>query len=259
MQLFTGVGVALLTLLDSDGDVDFDATGELAADLAGRGMQAVLACGTTGEPATLTSAERHEVIAVVRGAVPAHVPVIAGTGAPTAELAAMLTADAIGAGADAILAWPPAGSADLAGHAALTQYFEAVAQAAAGRPVLAYHFPKISAPGIPVEALAALPVIGVKDSSGDPNRLLAEITRYPGATYTGSSALLTLCGPAGGAGALLAAANVEPELCCAAFGGDGAAQRALADVHLAGQAGGPPALKQILAQRRGLSALSRAS
>jgi 4-hydroxy-tetrahydrodipicolinate synthase len=253
MQLFTGVGVALLTLLDSDGDVDFDATGDLAADLAGRGMQAVLACGTTGEPATLTPAERHEVIAVVRGAVPAHVPVIAGTGAPTAELAAMLTADAIGAGADAILAWPPAGSADLAG------YFATVAEAAAGRPVLAYHFPKISAPGVPVEALATLPVIGVKDSSGDPNRLLAEITRYPGATYTGSSALLTLCGPAGGAGALLAAANVEPELCCAAFGGDGAAQRALADVHLAGQAGGPPALKQILAQRRGLSALSRAS
>ena len=253
MQLFTGVGVALLTLLDSAGDVDLDATGDLAADLAGRGMQAVLACGTTGEPATLTPAERHEVIAVVRGAVPARIPVIAGTGAPTAELAAMLTADAVNAGADAILAWPPAGSADLAG------YFAAVAAAAQGRPVLAYHFPKVSAPGVPVEALATLPVIGVKDSSGDPNRLLEEITRYPGDTYTGSSALLTLCGPAGGAGAILAAANVEPELCAAAFGGDGAAQRALADVHLAGRAGGPPALKQILAERRGLSALSRAS
>jgi 4-hydroxy-tetrahydrodipicolinate synthase len=259
MQLFTGVGVALLTLLDSAGDVDLDATGDLAADLAGRGMQAVLACGTTGEPATLTPAERHEVVAAVRGAVPAQIPVIAGTGAPTADLAAMLTADAVSAGADAILAWPPAGSADLAGYAALTEYFEAVAAAAQGRPVLAYHFPKVSAPGVPVQALATLPVIGVKDSSGDPNRLLEEIARYRGDTYTGSSALLTLCGPAGGAGAILAAANVEPELCCAAFAGDGAAQRALADVHLAGRAGGPPALKQILAERRGLSALSRAS
>jgi 4-hydroxy-tetrahydrodipicolinate synthase len=252
MQLYTGVGVALLTLLDPDGDVDLGATADLAADLAARGMQAILACGTTGEPATLTGDERRDVVAAVRGAVPAHIPVIAGTGAPTADLAAGLTAEAIEAGADAILAWPPAGSADLAG------YFGAVAAAAQGRPVLAYHFPKISAPGVPVEALATLPVIGVKDSSGDPNRLLEEITRYSGATYTGSSALLTLCGPAGGAGALLAAANVEPELCVAAFGGDGAAQRALADVHLAGRDGGPPALKQILAERHGLSALSRA-
>jgi 4-hydroxy-tetrahydrodipicolinate synthase len=253
MQLFTGVGVALLTLLDSAGDVDLDATGDLAADLAGRGMQAVLACGTTGEPATLTPAERHEVIAVVRGAVPAHIPVIAGTGAPTAELAAMLTADAVNAGADAILAWPPPGSADLDG------YFAAVAAAASGRPVLAYHFPRVSAPGVPVEALSRLPVIGQKDSSGDPNRMLEELTRYAGATYTGSSALLTLAGLSGAAGALLAAANVEPELCGEAFAGNGKAQRELADVHLAGRAGGPPALKAILAERQGLSPVSRAS
>jgi 4-hydroxy-tetrahydrodipicolinate synthase len=249
MELFTGVGVALLTLLSPGGGVDAAATGELAADLERRGMRAILACGTTGEPATLTAAERREVIAGVRAAV--TVPVIAGTGAVTAAEAAALTADAVAAGADAILAWPPPGSADLPG------YFAAVAAAASGRPVLAYHFPKISAPGVPVEALAGLPVIGQKDSSGDPNRMLEELTRYDGATYTGSSALLTLAGLSGAAGAILAAANLEPELCSAAFAGDGTAQRALADVHLAGRDGGPPALKQILAQRRGLSALSR--
>jgi 4-hydroxy-tetrahydrodipicolinate synthase len=251
MELFTGVGVALLTLLAPDGGVDAVATGELAADLERRGVRAVLACGTTGEPATLSDAERAEVIAAARAAV--TVPLIAGTGAPTAARAAALTAQAVGAGADAILAWPPPGSEDLPG------YFAAVAGAAAGRPVLAYHFPKVSAPGVPVQALAELPVIGVKDSSGDPNRLLEELTQYAGATYTGSSALLTLAGLSGAAGAILAAANVEPELCCAAFGGDGGAQRALAEVHLAGRAGGPPALKQILAQRHGMSALSRAS
>ena len=60
MDLFTGVGVALLTLLDDAGAVDLASTGSLAADLAGRGMRAVLACGTTGEPGTLTDAERVE-------------------------------------------------------------------------------------------------------------------------------------------------------------------------------------------------------
>src|SRR6266581_479251 len=70
MDLFTGVGVALVTLLDDAGTVDVMSTGSLAADLADRGMQAVLACGTTGEPGTLTDAERVGVIRAVRDAVP---------------------------------------------------------------------------------------------------------------------------------------------------------------------------------------------
>jgi 4-hydroxy-tetrahydrodipicolinate synthase len=249
--VFSGVGVALLTLLTDDGAVDAAATGAHAADLAGRGMQAVLACGTTGEPATLTDAERRQVITAVRDALPAGLPVLGGTGAVTADRAAELTTQAVESGADVILAWPPPGSEDLPG------YFAAVAAAAQGRPVLGYHIPWISAPGLPLDALEGLPIAGLKDSSGDPDRLIAEITRYRGATYTGSSALLSLAGPMGGAGAILAAANVEPELACAAFGGDGAAQRALAEVHLAGKAGGPPALKRLLAERRGYSPVSR--
>ncbi|HUZ25561.1 MAG TPA: dihydrodipicolinate synthase family protein [Streptosporangiaceae bacterium] len=251
--VFTGVGVALLTLLTGDGDVDTRATGALAADLVGRGVRAVLACGTTGEPATLTDAERRAVISAVRAAVPPEIPVLAGTGATSAERAAQLTAEAVEAGAEAILAWPPPGCEDLPG------YFAAVSAAAQGRPVLAYHIPWVSAPGVPVEALDSLPVVGIKDSSGDPDRLIEEIAYYRGATYTGSSALLAMAGPMGGAGAILAAANVEPELCCAALAGDGAAQRELAEVHLAGRAGGPPALKRILAERHGSCALSRAS
>jgi dihydrodipicolinate synthase/N-acetylneuraminate lyase len=251
MHLFTGVGVALITLLDTDGGVDTTATAEFAGELAGRRVRSVLVCGTTGEAATLTDAERVGLVAAVRAAVPSAIPVIAGTGAATAERAAELSAAAAAAGADAVLAWPPPGSRDLPG------YFGAVAAAADGRAVLAYHIPWISAPGIPVSELAGLPVAGQKDSSGDPDRLLAEITGYQGATYVGSSALLALAGPLGATGAILAVANVEPELCCQAFTGDAAAQRALADVHLAAREGGPPALKRILAQRRNTVALSR--
>jgi 4-hydroxy-tetrahydrodipicolinate synthase len=251
MELFTGVGVALVTLLDSGGRVDTASTADLASDLVGRGMRSVLVCGTTGEAATLTDTERVGLIESVRAAVGGIVPVIAGTGAAAADRAAALTAAAAGAGADAVLAWPPPGSEDLAG------YFGAVAGAAGGLPVLAYHIPWVSAPGIPVSALRGLPVSGQKDSSGDPNRLLDEVAHYPGATYVGSSALLALAGPVGAAGAILAVANVEPELCCRAFEGDAGAQRALTDTHLAVSDGGPPALKRILAQRQNTVALSR--
>jgi dihydrodipicolinate synthase/N-acetylneuraminate lyase len=250
-ELFRGVGVALLTLFGEDGAVDADATGELAAGLAGRGVRAMLVAGTTGEAATLTDAERRALIEAVRAAVPAGVPVIAGTGAPSNRQAVALTRDAVAAGADAVLAWPPAASRDLG------EYFKAVADAAQSRPVLAYHFPRLYPPGVPVDMLAGLPVAGQKDSSGDPERLLDELAHYPGATYVGSSAVLALAGPMGATGALLALANVEPERCAAAFAGDPDAQRALADRHLAASRGGVLALKQILAGDRGLPVPAR--
>jgi 4-hydroxy-tetrahydrodipicolinate synthase len=253
MSVFTGVGVALVTIFAADGGVDTASTAALARDLTDRGARAVLACGTTGEAGTLTDAERVAIVTAVREAVPAGIPVLAGTGAAAAQRAADLTAAACRAGADAVLAWPPPGSADL------LAYYEGIRAAADGRPVLAYHIPWVSAPGVPVDALAGLPVAGVKDSSGLADRLLDEIAHYAGATYVGSSALLALAGPLGAAGAILALANVEPERCCRAFAGDAAAQRELADRHLAVKAGGPAVLKAILAASHGTSAAVRVS
>jgi 4-hydroxy-tetrahydrodipicolinate synthase len=243
-DLFRGVGVALVTLFGDDGAVDPGATGELAAELAERGMRAILVAGTTGEAATLAEAERGALIAAVRDALPAGVPVIAGTGAPSTRQAVALTHDAVAAGADAVLAWPPATIRDLG------EYFKAVADAAQGRPVLAYHFPRLYPPGVPVDLLAGLPVAGQKDSSGEPARLLDELAHYPGATYVGSSSVLVMAGPMGATGALLALANVEPERCAAAFAGDAAAQCALADRHLATSRGGVLALKHLLSEDR---------
>lgn len=251
-EMFRGAGVALVTIFGDDGEIDPEATSKLAAGLVARGIQGVVVAGSTGEAATLTERERVTLVEAVRGALPDGVPVVAGTGAPSARQAAALTADAVRAGADAVLAFPPPGSRDLAG------YYAAVAGAAAGRPVLAYHFPRVSAPGVPVDALANLPVAGVKDSSADPDRLLDELAHYPGATYVGSAALLALAGPMGAAGAILALANIEPERCVAAFAGDAAAQLALADRHRAARRGGPAALKAVLAAERGTSAATRA-
>jgi 4-hydroxy-tetrahydrodipicolinate synthase len=249
--LFSGVGVALVTVFDDAGDVDPGSTGKLAADLAGRGVRAVLVSGSTGEAATLSEPERTAIIEAVRAAVPAGVPVIAGTGAPSARQAAALTRAAVAAGADAVLTWCPAGHTDLA------RYFSVVSEAANGCPVLAYHNPWMPSSEIPVDALAALPIAGLKDSSGSPDRLLDELAHYPGQTYVGSSGYLALAGPMGANGALLALANVEPEGCARAFEGDAGAQRELADVHLEVRRGGPAAIKRILAASRGTCPAAR--
>jgi 4-hydroxy-tetrahydrodipicolinate synthase len=104
--------------------------------------------------------------------------------------------------------------------------------------------------------LPKLPVAGLKDSSGDPDRLLAELD-WGKPLYTGSSALLSFAGPLGCAGAILALANVEPDGCITAFTGDPDAQRRLAGAHLASRLHFPRGLKEMMAARFGTSPVCR--
>ena len=248
--LFTGVGVALVTLFDDDGGVDADGTAGLAAELEAAGVQAIVVAGSTGEAATLDGAERVALTKAVGDAV--DVPVIVGTGAPSARQAARLTMEVVAAGADAVLVLSPPGAASP------VDYYAEVVRAADGAvPVMAYHFPSMSAPGIDVSLLPKLVEVGaagIKDSSGDAARLVRSLDVFDGWLYVGSPWLLSAAGPLGATGAILAVANVEPALSIAAFAGDVAAQRALTPAALAA---GPVAVKRLLAERTGRSSRVR--
>ena len=232
--LFRGVGVALVTLFDAEGTPDMAATAAHAARVVERGVRAVLLAGTTGEFWALSETDRVELIRAVRSALPSEVPVLAGTGADDTDTAVRLTSAAVTAGADAVLVLSPRGATDLRDY-----YNAAVADAAADRPVLGYHMPVISSPGLPLDQLATLPIQGIKDSSLDPRRLLAELDIPDFHVITGVDSLLSYAGPLGCAGALPAMANVEPELCIAAFAGDVAAQRRLAPIERSALEGFP--------------------
>lgn len=250
--LFEGVGVALLSLFDDDDERLLVAeTAEHAAGLAAEGVRAVVVAGTTGEPWYLTAEERVALIEATRSAVPDHVPVIAGTGHPDTEEAVRLTRAARDSGADAVIAISPQGCDDP------TAYYEAIAEAARPFPLLAYHFPRVSPPGVPVELLGRLPIAGVKDSSGDVERLGDELDLYGGPVYVGTPLLLTLAGTLGAAGAIVALANLEVERLAAAFAGDRDAQRELLAIHRRAQRDFPRGLKRMVADRRGTSAAYR--
>ena len=249
--LFRGVAVALITLFGPDGRLDAPASAAHATRMAEAGIAAIVVAGSTGEAAALSDDERLELLRAVRAAVPARVPVLAGTGAPSARQARALTSAAVDAGADAVLALTPPGSRDLAG------YYKEVATAAGDRPVLAYHYPAMSSPGVPLDQLDGLPVQGIKDSSEDASRMLAELSAYRGWLYVGSAAMLPLAGGLGATGAILALANAEPEDCVAAFAGDIEAQRRLAGPHLRMRADFPRALKEMVAERYGTTTATR--
>ena len=249
--LFTGVGVALATLFDDDGEVDAKATAGLAATLVDLGVRGVVVAGSTGEASALTAGERVALLTETRRAVPPGVPVIAGTGGASARQAAALTRDAREAGADAVLALCPPRNNDP------RPYYDAVAEAAGGLPALAYHFPQTAPPGIPVEALPDLPIQGMKDSSGDPERLLSELEVFDRPLYVGAAMLVLMAGSLGIAGAILAVANADPEHAIAAFAGDPAAQRALLAAHRRVKARFPFGLKDAIADRFGTSRATR--
>jgi 4-hydroxy-tetrahydrodipicolinate synthase len=248
--IFEGVGVALVTLFDDDGRMLVEQTVEHARDLVDRGVRGVVVSGTTGESWALSLDERLELCAATAAALAGRAPVIVGAGHLEDDAARRLVARAGEAGAAAILALSPAGESDVRPH------YEALA-AAGDTPILGYHFPAVSPPGIAVDQLADLPIAGLKDSSGDAGRLLSELHDFDGPLWVGSDAYLALAGPLGATGAILGLANTDPEGCIAAFAGDVDAQRDLIPAHLEGRVDFPAGLKARLARRRGTPAALR--
>ena len=77
--LFRGAAVALSTPM-KDGRVDFDALRFLVNRQVEGGSAAIVSCGTTGEPSTLSMEEKEQVIRETVKAVNGRIPVICGTG-----------------------------------------------------------------------------------------------------------------------------------------------------------------------------------
>jgi 4-hydroxy-tetrahydrodipicolinate synthase len=108
-----------------------------------------------------------------------------------------------------------------------------------------------------VDVLPELPVAGIKDSSGDPERLLIEADGLSAGVYTGSPVLVHLAGAAGCAGAILALANVDPQGCIRAWEGDGDVQRTLVNGHRGNALAGISGLKRTLCALQGTSPITR--
>ena len=249
--VFTGVGVALATLFDDDLAVDYDGTARHARRLVDAGLRAVVVCGTTGEPETLGDDERLALLDAVLDAVGGDAPVVMGASLPSGLQSAEFAAKAVERSVAAVLARFPRGAHDPVG------YYRRISEAIDDTPLLGYHFPAVAPPGIPLDALPDLRVRGLKDSSGDPERLLATLDTFPGDLYVGAATLLLMAGQLDCTGAILQLANACPELCLGAFAGDAKAQRELTAPHLMTKAEFPRGMKSLMRERFGTSEASR--
>ncbi len=140
-----GLGVAIATPFTASGAVDYLAFRKLvdhltgAADVAGEsgGVDFLVVLGSTGEAATVLDSERRKLVDLARDC--AGVPVIVGTGTNATARTVELTREATEQGADGVLVVTPFYNKPTADG--LVAHFSAAAEAAGGRPVVAYNVP----------------------------------------------------------------------------------------------------------------------
>ncbi len=217
-----GVIVPVVTPFSSSGEVDTGALRAQLSWLSGRGLAGVVALGSTGEAPLVSGEERRLVYETAAAERSAGEVFIAGTGAESTAGAiehARLAADA---GADALLVITPSCYRAQLNDRVLITHYTRLADASE-RPVILYNIPQNTGVIISPEAVAELAghgnIIGIKDSSGDLRTLQVYLERTPPefGVVTGSAFLAGPGALAGVCGAILAMANVAPELCAAAF------------------------------------------
>ncbi len=219
-QPLRGVFAPIVTpFRPADGEVDRPWLGPYLAYLRTHGLQGVVSCGTNGEAASMSVAERQMTLELTLS-LAGDMPVVAGTGASALPDAIALTRHAFACGAAAVLIMPPfyfKGPPD-AGVAAWYQRLFDAAVPPGGR-VLFYHIPQTT--GVPISDVL-LRILhdshgellyGIKDSTGDPAEGRRIRQNSPQLAYfAGNDHLVGEACRAGGAGSITAGANVFPDL-----------------------------------------------
>src|SRR4051795_11306877 len=130
---------AMATPFAADGSVNLDAARRLARHLCDTGSDGIVVTGTTGEGPTVTDREKLDLFETVVGEVGATASVIANTGTYDTHHSVALTRSALAAGVDGFLVVTPYyNKPPVEG---IVRHYQAIAEAAEGRPVIVYNIP----------------------------------------------------------------------------------------------------------------------
>ncbi|WP_230398369.1 4-hydroxy-tetrahydrodipicolinate synthase [Novisyntrophococcus fermenticellae] len=215
MAIFKGAGVAIVTPMKANGDVNFEKLSEIIEDQIAGQTDAIIICGTTGESSTLTHEEHLEVIRHCIKQVAKRVPVIAGTGSNCTETAIYLSKEAEEAGADAVLLVTP--YYNKATQKGLIAHYTAVANSIS-LPVVLYNVPSRTGCNLAPATVAALVrdvenIVGIKEASGDISQVaqLMHLTEGKIELYSGNDDQVVPLLSLGGIGVISVVSNVAPK------------------------------------------------
>lgn len=213
--IFTGAGVAIVTPMNEDGSVNYNAFADLIDFQIENKTDAIIACGTTGESATLSGEEHLNVIKFAIEHTAGRIPVIAGTGSNDTKYAVELSKEAEELGADGLLMVTP--YYNKTSQRGLVAHFGMVAENVKA-PIILYSIQSRTGVNILPETALELSkyenIVAIKEASGNISQV-AKIKALCGDNldiYSGNDDQIVPLLSLGGKGVISVLANVAPEV-----------------------------------------------
>ena len=214
MAIFKGAGVAIVTPMKDNLEINYDKLDEMLEEQIAGGTDAIIICGTTGESATMTEKEHSEAIRFAIERVNHRIPVIAGTGSNCTRTAIELSREAEKDGADGLLLVTP--YYNKATQNGLIAHYTAICNEVK-IPAILYNVPSRTGCSIQPQTLARLVkdvdnIVGVKEASGNIGTV-AEIMHLCDGNidlYSGNDDQVVPLLSLGGIGVISVLSNVAP-------------------------------------------------
>lgn len=214
MAIFKGAGVAIVTPMKDNFEINYDKLDELLEEQIANGTDAIIICGTTGESATMTEAEHSEAIRFTVERVNHRIPVIAGTGSNCTRTAIELSKEAEKDGADGLLLVTP--YYNKATQNGLIAHYSAICSEVE-IPAILYNVPSRTGCSLQPQTIAHLVknvdnIVGVKEASGNISTVAKIMHLCDGEIdlYSGNDDQVVPLLSLGGIGVISVLSNVAP-------------------------------------------------
>jgi 4-hydroxy-tetrahydrodipicolinate synthase len=210
--MFSGTFTALITPF-KNGEVDVEALEGLVEFQIEHGVNGLVPCGTTGETPALSEEEDRVVVETAVRAAAGRVPVVAGTGSNSTDMAIKYTKMAKEVGADGSLQVAPYYNKPT--QEGLFRHFATIAEST-DLPLILYNIPGRTSVTISVETMARLAeipnIVGVKDSTLSMNMISDLRSSCPEEfdILSGDDPMTLPLISLGGVGVISVASNVAP-------------------------------------------------
>ena len=215
MAIFKGAGVAIVTPMKENLEVNYDKLDEMLEEQIAGGTDAIVICGTTGESATMTEEEHAATTRFAIERVNHRIPVIAGTGSNCTRTAIQLSKEAQEDGADGLLLVTP--YYNKATQNGLIAHYTAICNEV-NIPAILYNVPSRTGCGLQPQTIATLVknvenIVGVKDATGNISQTAHLMSIADGCVdlYSGEDAIIVPMLSLGAKGVISVLSNVAPQ------------------------------------------------
>ncbi|WP_300360607.1 4-hydroxy-tetrahydrodipicolinate synthase [Fusobacterium sp.] len=214
MSIFVGSGVALVTPFDENNQVNYKKLGELLEYHVENKTDAIVISGTTGEASTMTESERLNVIKFTVDKIAKRIPVIAGTGSNSTEIAVEFSKKVEVLGVDGLLVVTP--YYNKGNERGIYGHYKEIAESVE-LPIILYNVPGRTGVNLSVSLVKELAkfknIVAIKEASGNIS-YAAEIARQVPELdiYSGNDDMTVPILSLGGKGVISVSANIIPEV-----------------------------------------------